>query len=78
MDGLNNAVFFVCDKIIELQKAFIGHAWSVAKVVLIIALCTAAINYAISGSGFKESLVKIIKALIFFAIIMKAYPSAVG
>ena len=78
MEGLNNAVFFVCDKIIELQAAFIGHAWGVAKVVLIIALCTAAINYAISGSGFKESLVKIIKAFIFFAIVMKAYPSAVG
>ena len=78
MESLNLAFFFVTGMIIDLQAFFITKAWTIAKTVLLIALSTAAVNYAISGEGLKNSVVKIAKAFVFFALIMYIYPRLVG
>jgi type IV secretory pathway TrbL component len=78
MESLNLAFFFVTDMIIDLQAFFITKAWAIAKTALLIALSTAAVNYAISGEGLKNSVVKIAKAFVFFALIMNIYPRLVG
>jgi hypothetical protein len=78
MQTLNNAYFFVIDKIIDLQTFFWNEAWAIGRIVLLIALISAAVNYAISGAGLKDNLVKIGKALVFFVLIMSVYPRIIG
>jgi hypothetical protein len=78
MNGINSAFFFVIEKIIELQSFFISQAWTIGRVVLIIALSSAALNYALTGTGFKENLIKILKAVVFFVVVMGAYPKIVS
>jgi hypothetical protein len=74
MNALNNAFFFVTDKIIALQQFFWTEAWAIGRIVLFIAIISAAINYAITGEGLKNNIIKIGKALVFFIVIMWAYP----
>ena len=78
MRGLNDAFYFIIDKIFELQVFFMKQAWAIGRVVLLIAVLMAAINYALTGGGIKESIIKIGKALLFFAIIMGAYPRIIS
>jgi hypothetical protein len=78
MDTLNNAYFFVVDKIIDLQSFFWKEAWAIGRIVLFIAIISAAVNYAISGAGLKDNMVKIGKALVFFIVIMLLYPRIIG
>jgi hypothetical protein len=78
METLNSAYFFVIDLIIKLQAFFLKEAWAIGRIVLFIALVSAAINYAVSGTGLKENLVKIGKALVFFILIMGLYPRIIG
>ena len=66
METLNNAFFFVTDKIISLQAFFIGQALAIGQLVLLISILAAALNYALTGQGLKENIIKITKALIFF------------
>jgi hypothetical protein len=77
-DGLNNAFFFVVDKIIDLQSYFILYAKGVGRVVFLIAICSAALNYALTGTGLKENLIKIFKATAFFLIVIQLYPNIIG
>jgi hypothetical protein len=74
MTALNDAFFFITDKIAALQKFFWNEAWSIGRIVLFIALVSAAINYALTGEGLKGNIIKIGKALVFFIVIMWAYP----
>jgi len=74
----NNAFFFVVDKIIDLQSFFIGQAKSIGSVVLLIAILTAGLNYALTGNGLKENAIKILKATLFFLIVVFAYPNIIG
>jgi hypothetical protein len=78
MENLNQAFFFVIDKIINLQAFFIKQAWNIGRVVLLIAILSAALNYALTGSGLKENAVKIMKATLFFLIVIVAYPKIIG
>jgi hypothetical protein len=78
METLNSAYFFVIDLIIRLQAFFLKEAWAIGRTVLFIALASAAVNYAISGTGLKENLVKIGKALVFFILVMGLYPRIIG
>ena len=75
---INNAFFFVVDIIINLQSFFIQQAKNIGKIVLLIAILSAALNYALTGSGLKENIIKITKATLFFLIVIFAYPSIVG
>ena len=77
-NNINNAFFFVVDKIIELQSFFIGQALFIGKLVLLIAVFSAAFNYALTGSGLKENIIKILKATVFFLIVIFAYPNIIG
>jgi len=77
-DTINNSFFFVVDKIIDLQKFFIGQAWTIGKVVFFIALLSAGLNHAITGQGLKENIIKIMKATLFFMIVTLAYPKIIG
>lgn len=78
MNGINEGFYFVCDKIIELQAYFLKEAWVIGRVVMLIALLSMALNYGLTGTGLKESIIKLLKAFIFFAIIMGAYPTIIG
>lgn len=78
MEGLNSAFFFVADKLIDLQQFFMEQAWIIAAHVLTIAILSAAINYALTGQGLKENIIKIGKAFVFFWMIMWLYPHIIG
>jgi hypothetical protein len=78
MGTLNSAYFFVIDKIIDLQAFFMKEAWAIGRIVLFISLVSAAVNYAVNGTGLKENLAKIGKALVFFIVIMVLYPRIIG
>lgn len=78
MVGLNNAFYFVTTKIIEIQGYFIGIAWGIGRVVLLIALLSMAFNYALTGQGLKENVIKLLKATLFFIIVMGAYPRIIN
>jgi hypothetical protein len=78
MGTLNSAFFFVIDKIIELQAFFLKEAWAIGRYVLFIAIASAAINYALTGAGLKENIIKIGKAVVFFVMIMTVYPQIIG
>ena len=78
MESLNSAFFFVTDKIISLQSFFMDVARSVGYIALLVSVCMAAFNYGITGTGLKENIVKIMKAVIFYAVVLLAYPNIVG
>ena len=78
MEQLNNAFFFVTDKIISLKAFFIREAWALGQLVLLISILAAALNYALTGQGLKENIIKITKALLFFFIVMFAYPQIIS
>jgi len=78
MEAINNAFYIISDKIIELQSFFLSFANKVAYAVLLVAVLTAAVNYALTGTGLKENIIKIGKALVFFSIVIFAYPNIVG
>ena len=78
MNGINDAFYHVTDKIIELQTFFLKFGWAVGRVVLLIALLSAALNYGLTGTGLKENVIKILKATVFFFIVMFAYPRIVS
>ena len=78
MEGLNTAFFFVADKLVDLQRFFMEQAWIIARYVLTIAILSAAINYALTGQGIKENIIKIGKAFVFFVLIMGMYPRIIG
>jgi len=78
MEAINNSFYIISDKIVELQGFFLNVANKIAYIILLIAICTAAINYALTGTGFKENVVKIGKAFVFFSLVLFAYPSIVG
>ena len=76
--SMNNAFYFVVDKIIDLQGYFIWYAKGVGRVVFLIALLSAALNYALTGAGLKENLIKIFKATVFFMIVINWYPTIIS
>lgn len=78
MENLNNAFFFVVDKIIDLQGFFIDRAKEIGSLVLLIAILTAALNYALTGTGLRENVIKIMKATAFFLIVVFLYPKIIG
>jgi len=78
MDGINSAFYFVIDRIIDLQAFFIRTARGIGAVVLLIAILSAALNYALTGTGLKENIIKIMKATVFCVVILFAYPQIVG
>jgi len=78
METLNTAFFFVTDLIISTQGFFIAQAWHIGSFVLVISLSTAAINYAVTGQGLKENIIKIAKAVVFFVVIIGVYPRIIG
>ena len=78
METLNAAFFFVTDKIISLQAFFIGQALAIGQLVLLISILAAALNYALTGQGLKENIIKITKALVFFFIVIFAYPQIIS
>jgi hypothetical protein len=78
MNALNDAFFFVTDKIIALQTFFMNQAWALGRIILFIALISAAINYALTGEGLKSNLIKIGKAVVFFIVMMLVYPRIIS
>jgi type IV secretory pathway TrbL component len=76
--NIDNAFYFVIDKIISLQGYFIIQARSIGRIVLLIAILSAALNYALTGTGLKENIIKILKATLFFLIVIVAYPRIIG
>ena len=78
LEFLNTGFYNVTDKIVELQAFFLDFAQGVGRVALLVAVLMAALNYALTGTGMKESVVKIAKAFIFYSIVMFAYPNIVS
>jgi len=76
--NLNNAFYFVIDKIVDLMVFFMERAREIGRLALFIALLTAALNYVLTGTGLKENLIKILKATLFFIIIVNVYPRVIG
>jgi len=77
-NSVNNAYFFVADKILDLQVFFRSQARGIGRVVFLIAILSAALNYALTGTGLKENLIKIFKATAFFMIVIFSYPKIIG
>jgi len=75
---INNSFFFVIDIIGNIQETFIQKAKAIGKVVLSIAILSAALNYFLTGTGLKDNIIKISKATLFFIIVIFAYPSIIG
>jgi len=75
---INNSFYFVVDKIFSIQGFFIDTAYDIGRVILLIALLSAGLNYALTGTGLKENLIKILKATLFFFIVTAAYPTIIG
>lgn len=78
MQTLNTAFFFVTDVILSIQAFFLNLAWGIARIVLLIAILSAGVNYALSGQGLKENIVKIVKAAAFFFLVMAGYPKIIS
>ena len=78
MGALNDAFFFVTDKIILLQSFFMNFARGVAYVALLVSILMAAFNHVVTGTGLKDNVIKIAKAFIFYSIVMYAYPNIVS
>ena len=75
---INNAFFFVIDKIVDLQAFFLKEALLIGRVVFLIAILSAGLNYALTGTGLKENIIKILKATIFFFIVIFSYPQIIS
>jgi hypothetical protein len=75
---INNSFYFVLDKIIDLMNFFISEAYAIGRIVLLIAILSAALNYALTGTGLKDNVIKILKATLFFLIVTAAYPAIIG
>jgi len=75
---INNAFFFVIDIIIDLQEYFIKQSKWIGRIVFLIALLSTGLNYALTGTGLKENLIKIFKATVFFLIVIYSYPNIIG
>ena len=71
---LDAPFFSILDKLAGLQSYFIGQAWFVARIIMLLAIGFAAIKYAINGEGLKDSVSKIAIAFIVFSILMYSYP----
>jgi hypothetical protein len=78
MDSINEVFYIVTDKIIELQEFFLRVTNTIARIVLLVAILTAAVNYALTGTGLKENIIKIGKAFVFFSIVVFFYPRIIG
>jgi hypothetical protein len=78
LQNVDYAFFFVVDLIISIQRNFIFFAREIGRIVLLIAILSAALNYALTGTGLKENIIKIAKATIFFLIIISIYPRVIG
>lgn len=77
-NSINNAFYFVVDAILDLQEYFLREAKEIGSVVFVIAILSAALNYALTGTGLKENAIKIMKATLFFLIVLAAYPKIIG
>lgn len=75
---VNESFYFVIDKIIDLQEYFIAQAKGIGRIVFFIAVSSAALNYALTGTGLKENLIKIFKAVVFFLVVIGLYPAIIG
>jgi hypothetical protein len=78
MDSVNEVFYIVTDKIIELQEFFLRVTNTIARIVLLVAILTAAVNYALTGTGLKENIIKIGKAFVFFSIVVFFYPRIIS
>jgi len=78
MDGANDAFYFVIDKIIDIQRFFIGTSMRIGRVVFLLAILLAALNHALNGTGLRDNAIKIGKATAFFLIVIFAYPTIVS
>jgi hypothetical protein len=78
MKGINDAYYELIGKLVSMHSFFIGEAWRIGRVVLLISICSAAFNYALTGTGLKENIVKMLKATVFFIVVMRAYPGIIG
>jgi len=78
MNGLNNGFYFVTDKIVELQSFFLNFSKTIGYIALLVAVLMAALNFALTGTGMKENIVKIVKALIFYYLVIFTYPNIVS
>ena len=78
MDAVNSIFYNITDKIIELQGYFLDVAKTIGSIVLLIAILTAALNHALTGTGLKENAIKIGKAFVFFSIVIGFYPAIIG
>jgi len=76
--SIDNSFFFVIDKIFDLQNYFLGVARQIGYVVLLIAILTSGLNYALTGTGLKENIIKIMKATVLFFIVIFCYPKIIG
>jgi P-type conjugative transfer protein TrbL len=76
--AVNSAFYFVLNKIISLQTFFLAEASVIGRVVLLIALLSTALNHALNGTGLKENIIKILKATLFFLIVVAVYPRIIG
>jgi len=76
--SINGSFFLVLNKIISLQAFFMDEASNLGWIVLTISLFTAGLNYALTQQGLKENLIKIMKATLFFLIVIAAYPRVIG
>jgi hypothetical protein len=78
MDAVNNIFYNITDKIIELQSFFLKVASTIGGIILLIAILMAALNYALTGTGLKENIIKIGKAFVFFSIVLYFYPNIIA
>lgn len=78
IQALNKGFYNVTDTIISLQGYFIDAANAIARVVLLIAICLAALNYVLMGTGLKENIVKIGKAIVLYFLVIGSYPAIVN
>jgi len=78
MEAANIIFYSITDKMIELQAFFLNVANTIARIMLLFAVLTAAVNYALTGTGLKENIVKIGKAFVFFSIVIFFYPRIIS
>jgi len=78
LESANDVLYFITDKIVELQGFFLNVANTIARIILLIAILTAALNYALTGTGLKENIIKIGKAFVFFSIVIFFYPRIIS
>ncbi|GHU78520.1 hypothetical protein FACS189462_3320 [Spirochaetia bacterium] len=74
---LDAPFFTILDKLADLQSYFLGQAWFIAQIVLILCLGFAAIKYAVNGEGLKDSIAKLGMAFVMFSVLMYGYPKII-